>query len=119
MVDKAKLLAPRATTDSGMPEDDVEVPGIGTVRVRGLSRKEVLAVRKATDNDTAKIDGPRILVLERKMVAAAMLDPEMTEAEVAEWQDVSGAGEMEPVIEKIQKLSGLMEGAGKSGVQSV
>lgn len=95
------------------------MPGVGTVRVRGLSRDEVLVVRKATDNDAAKVDGPRILVLERKMIAAAMLDPVMTEAEVGEWQRAAPAGEIEPVVAKVQELSGMSEGAGKSGVQSV
>ena len=33
-VDLEKLLAPRADTATGLPEDDVEVPSVGTVRVR-------------------------------------------------------------------------------------
>lgn len=113
MLDKEALLKPR------LPEAEVEVPGVGPVRVRGLSRDEVLVVRKATDHDVAKVDGPRILVLERKMLAAAMLDPAMTEAEVGQWQKVAPAGEIEPVVDKVQELSGLAEGAGKSGVPSV
>lgn len=115
---KARLLKPRAETPSGMPEDDVEVPGIGTVRVRGLKRGEVIAQRKATDN-AESIDGPRTLVLERKMLAMALVKPEMTEAEVREWQEVSGAGEMDPVMRKVQELSNMDEGASKEAYKSV
>lgn len=109
-MDKELLFAPR------LPESDVEVPGLGTVRVRGLSRAEVMVVRKATD--TEQMDGPRALVLERKMLAAAMVDPELTEAEVGRWQQASTAGELEPVTRKIQELSGLLEGSAKEAVKT-
>lgn len=115
---KARLLGPRAQTTSGMSEDDVEVPGLGTVRVRGLSRFEILVARKATDNE-ANIDGPRALMLERKMVAAAMVDPPMTEAEVGTWQKVGSANEIGVVVDKIRELSGLDEGAPKEAYKSV
>jgi hypothetical protein len=106
---KARLLKPR------LPEADYEIPGSGTVRVRGLSRVEVLVQRKATDSE-ANLDGPRALVLERKMLALAMVDPQLTEAEVGQWQAAAGAGELQPLVELIQELSGLAEGAPKSGV---
>jgi hypothetical protein len=107
-MDKDQLLKPR------LPEADVEIPGVGTVRVRGLSRDEVLVVRKATDD--AYLDGPRALTLERKLLAAAMLDPQLTEAEVGQWQKSAPAGELRPVVEKIQELSGMGEEAPKSGL---
>jgi hypothetical protein len=106
---KESLFKPR------LPEDDVDLPGIGTIRVRGLSRAEVMVMRKATDT-ADNLDGPRVLVLERKMIAAAMVDPELTEAEVGQWQTAATAGELEPVTDRIQELSGMVEGAGKSGV---
>ncbi|HEX6969408.1 MAG TPA: hypothetical protein VF174_11455 [Micromonosporaceae bacterium] len=108
MVDKDMLLKPR------LPEADVDIPGVGTVRVRGLSRDEVLVVRKATDAE--HVDGPRALTLERKLLAAAMVDPQLSEAEVGRWQQSAPAGELQPVVEKVQELSGLDEGAAKSGV---
>jgi len=111
-VDKELLLKPR------LAEDDVEIPGVGTVRVRALSRAEVLLVRKATDNADS-IDGPRALVLERKMLATAMVDPVLTEAEVGQWQEASGAGELEPVTYRIQELSGMLEGSAKAAYKSV
>lgn len=99
---------------SGPPQADVEIPGLGTVTVRGLTRVEVLSVRKATDNDPAAVDGPRLLVLERKLIAAGMVEPEMSEADVHRWQDVAPAGQLEPITEKIQELSGLLEGSDKA-----
>jgi hypothetical protein len=93
-VDKDLLLKPR------LAEADVEIPDVGTVRVRALSRAEVLLVRKATDNADS-IDGPRALVLERKMLATALLDPVLSESEVGEWQKVSAAGELEVVVWRI------------------
>lgn len=107
-MDKELLLKSR------LPEDEVDVPGVGKVRVRGLTRAEVLMVRKATDDE--HMDGPRALVLERKLLAKAMLDPVLTEAEVGAWQDCAAAGEMEPVINRVQELSALVKGASKSGV---
>lgn len=106
-MDKDLLLKPR------LAEEDVPIPGVGTVRVRALSRGEVMAARKATDDNP---DGPRLLTLERKMLALAMVDPKLTESEVGEWQKAAGAGELDIVTEVVQRLSGLDKGADKSGV---
>lgn len=110
-MDKDLLFKPR------LPEADVDLPGVGTVRVRGLTREEVFLVRKATDD--AQMDGPRILVLERKLLAKAMVDPPLTEAEVGRWQEASVAGELGPVVDTVQRLSGIFEGAAKRGVPGV
>lgn len=111
------LLAKRADTASGLPEDDVEVPFLGGwVTVRGLRRDEVIGVRQAADNDPQTLDGKRVLVLERKMMALAMIQPRMSESKIAQWQTTAVAGELTPVTDKIQELSGMTEGASKSGV---
>jgi hypothetical protein len=107
-VDLEKLLAPRADTATGLPEDDVEVPSMGTVRVRGMSREEVFETQKAKDTQAH----------ERKILRIAMVDPPMTEGQAALWQKVSPAGEIEPVVDKIRALSGLDEGADKSELRS-
>lgn len=99
-----------------LSEAEVDIEGIGTVRVRALSRAEVLAVRKATDDE--HMDGPRVLTLERKLLAAAMVDPVMTEAQVGEWQRIAPAGELQPVVRKIQELSGMLEDAAKAAYKS-
>ncbi|HEV8568984.1 MAG TPA: hypothetical protein VGQ92_18200 [Actinoplanes sp.] len=101
-MDKETLLKPR------LPEDDVEIPGVGTVRVRGLSRGEVL-----------RGQGLKGVDLEAYMLAAGMVDPPMTRDEVKQWQAASPAGELEPVTDVISRLSGLDEGAAKSDVPEV
>lgn len=112
---KAKLLGKRADTASGLPEDAVPVEGMGTVLVRGLSRGEVFAMQKARADGGIKTED----AWERRMLSIGLLEPAMTEEEVGEWQRVSPAGEMEPVGEKIRELSGLSEGADKSGLPEI
>lgn len=100
-MDKDALLAPR------LPEDDVDIPGVGTVRVRGLSRDEVLAAQNESDNLPA---------FERRLISCGMVDPQLSVAEAGRWQLGSPAGEIEPVIDRIRALSGLGGDASKSGV---
>lgn len=99
-VDKAALLAPR------LGEGVHEISGVGAVKIRGLSRAEVLEVR--TLPDTAAAD--------RLMVSRALLDPTLTEDEVGAWQKTSPPGEIEALTTAIVELSGMGGGASKSGV---
>lgn len=102
-VSKDQLFTTRLT------EEDVEIPGIGKVRVRALSRAEVLAFRNRTVQDVTE--------MERALVAAGMVDPKLTEDEVLKWQEASAAGELEPVTRTISRLSGMDEGAAKEAVK--
>jgi hypothetical protein len=86
-----------------LPEAEVEVPNVGTIRVRALSRDEALKVRSSAD----------VATIERRMIAAACLDPVLTVDEVKRWQLASPAGELEPITEKITELSGMTDGAAK------
>lgn len=103
-VDKAALFTRRLT------EEDIELPGVGTIRVRALSRAEALQV---TDKKMP------VELMEQKLLSMAMVDPVMSEQDVRAWQEAAGAGELEPVTEVIQRLSGLRKEAAKSGVQGV
>lgn len=96
-VNKEKLFTKR------LAEDDVEVPGIGTFRVRELSRAEVLII--------AKIEG--WAAKERKMISLASLDPVLTEREVGQWQEATGNDELDIISTKIAEMSGMVEKAGK------
>lgn len=84
----------------------------GELVVRRLFRAEVLrlkAARASGDLDIAEY--------EAEMVAAALVQPEMTPAEVAVWQTADKAGGLlRKVTEAIVELSGLQEGADKSSV---
>lgn len=89
-------------------EEAVELAGVGTVRVRGLSRAEMLLATKDESKDTA--------AMERTMLSMAMVDPPMSEAEVGRWQAASPANEMKPVVDMVNQLSGTRRGADKSSV---
>lgn len=100
-MDKALLFKPR------LPEEDVEIEGVGTVRVRGLSRIEAIHVQAAKGAEQ-----------ERRILALGMVDPAITEDEAREWQKASAAGEIERVAGRITVLSGLAEDSAKSAYKS-
>lgn len=97
-IDKATLLG------ATFAEEDVEL-SIGTVRVRGLSRAEVLryqgSVRDAVE-------------FEVQLLAAALVDPALTVDEVRELLDKIPAGVLEPLTDVIKRLSGMEPGAAKA-----
>lgn len=103
-MDKELLLKPR------LPEEDVELPGLGAVRVRGLSRGEVMVGQKRN------LGG---VELERYVISIGLVEPALSEAEVGQWQDGSPAGELEPVTRAIQRLSGMEEKADNAAFKSV
>lgn len=102
-MDKELLFKPR------LPEADVDLPGVGTVRVRGLSQAEAHMVEQ-TKGTQAR---------ERKILALGMVDPELTEAEVGQWQKAAPAGEVTRAALKVAELSGMLEGADKAAFQGV
>lgn len=101
MMDKEKLFTPR------LPEADVEIPGVGTIRVRALNRAEVLIVEGVKSLDAK----------DRKLISLGMVDPALTEAEAGRWQKASPAGELEPVTVKIAELSGMLPDSAKEAVK--
>lgn len=101
-MDKALLFAPR------LAQAEVEIPGVGTVTVRGLSRFEMVGVQKLQEKG--------VLVHERAILAMGMVDPAMTEDDVAQWQKASPAAEINEVAKKINELSGIGKAAAKSDV---
>lgn len=102
------------TAAAPLDEADVPVRG-GRVRVRALTRGEVMRVRSQVKSIEDAIK--RSAELERKMLARAMVNPQMTVPDVERWQENSAAGEIEPVVQKVQELSGLLEGTAKEAYQ--
>jgi hypothetical protein len=100
------LLAKRAQTDSGFPEDWVPIPGLGHVHLRGLSRRETMYINKVAGGNGLKI--------EQITIARALLQPKMSEEDVAAWQAVAGPGELDAVTGKVMELSGKAPGAAKA-----
>lgn len=83
----------------------------GVVVVRPLSRAEVLALK------AERAAGMTLGEFEAHMVSHALVHPEMTAGEVSRWQAADKAGgDLERVVNKITEISGLGEGADKSGV---
>jgi hypothetical protein len=85
-----------------LPTDIVAVAG-HEVKVRGLSRAE--AIKLATF-------GGDLDLVENFMVACGV---GVTDDEAAEWRNTTPPDVVEPVLERIAELSGLVEGAQKSG----
>lgn len=93
MIDKDQLLKAR------LHEEEVDIPGVGSVRVRALSRQEALILK---DKEMAYEE------MELKLLSMAVVEPVLTEDEVRQWQAASPAGELEPVTDAIQRLSGMV-----------
>lgn len=96
--------------DSETPREDLKLSR-GMVCVRGLTRGEVFIMQKA--KESGRLKGAELW--ERRLIATALVAPEMTEAQVAVWQqrDIAG-GDVEELTKAITRLSGLNEGADKS-----
>lgn len=99
-------------TQPRLQGEEIEIPGVGTVLVRALSRHEMLTASKAAESGGA-------LAMEREMISYALLEPTMTVDQVAEWQKASPASEMMPIVHKINALSGIGKGAEKSDLPPV
>jgi hypothetical protein len=93
-------------------EIPIDIPGVvsGTVLVRALTRGEVLK-GQTTHKGVAAI--------ERFMLATAMVDPVMTEDDIAAWQRHALAGELDPVANKVQAMSKMIEDADKEQYKSL
>lgn len=113
-MDKELLFKPR------LQEADVELPGVGTVRVRGLTQEERGECVREGDIDA---EGNPVIskgaAIARRLIAKAMIDPPMTLNDVDAWQRAAPAGELDQVALKVQELSGMLPGATKEAYKSV
>lgn len=109
----AFLTSKRETgTTSGFREDDVIVPtpaGPLRVRVRGLSRQEVIHVQNTKG----------VASVEALTLSLGLLEPKMTVDQVKAWQKVSEGGEMEPVTQRIGELSGMLKDSRKDAIKEM
>lgn len=101
MIDRDVLLKAR------LPEETVELPGVGEVRVRALSRAEVIDLQE--NRDKRGQVGTEVFCLARGIV-----DPALSEEDARQLLDVSAGAELQPAVDAIMRLSGLTEGAQKS-----
>jgi hypothetical protein len=103
-VDKNVLL------NQTVPSGPVDIPGIGTVTVRGMTRYEMQMLGKIEAGDEVK---------ERKILAMTMVDPTMSEGDVEAWQMCSPAGQINRVAMEVNRLSGIGRDAEKEAYKSV
>lgn len=90
--------------------EDVSLTGGGKVLVRGLSRYEYMLASKVMADGSADVAG-----FEVKVTFFGLLEPKLSEAQVAAWQKSPGAfSDFQAVHEAVMRLSGLREGADKS-----
>lgn len=105
MTMKERLLANRVADKTAT----VTIEGVGDITIRALSRHELMEAESKGG----------MLAQERYLVSRALVEPAMTEAEVGQWQTMSLPGEINVVSRRINELSGITEGADKSGVDQV
>ncbi|MGA5306517.1 hypothetical protein [Micromonospora taraxaci] len=103
-MDKSALFQPRC------PEADVELPGVGTVRVRGLTRAQIIDIAKGTN------DGKD---MEPLSLSWAFVDPQLTEDEVRQWTQAATFGEVETINKVVNELSGIAGRADKEAYKSL
>jgi hypothetical protein len=99
-MDKELLLKAR------IPEYEYEIPGVGSIVIRPMTREEMHTITGRNKKDTLRG--------EVQVLAACMVDPKLSEDEVAQWQRSSPSGELSKIVNKIMELSGLTEDADKS-----
>lgn len=91
--------------------EDVILPSGKRVRLRGLSRHELIFNGKGTD-DAA--------LVERRNVKCCLLIPKLSMDQIEQWQRGSIAGgDFKVLSEVIRDGSGLQQGADKSAVSAV
>lgn len=87
-------------------EELLTLPSGGQVRVRGLSRNEALKLQD--------LDG--VQERDNYVVMVGLVEPALSAADVEAWADApGGAGDIVEISQAIARLSGMSEGAGKSG----
>lgn len=86
--------------------EDVTLPSGKVVRLRGLSRHELMFNNKGTEDPA---------VIEARNVKSCLVEPKLTIVQVEQWQRRSLAGgDFKVLSEHIRELSGIGEGADKS-----
>lgn len=96
--------------EAALPEAEVVIPGVGEVMVRGLTRHEVLALAALKDDQCA---------LEQRIVHLGLVDPALSEDDVAAWFLSAPAGYTDLIVDEVSRLSAMSKEAPKSGLPGV
>lgn len=88
--------------------EDFDWPGVGTVRIRPLTRAEAVEVQ---GKDIPMIE------LEKLFLSKALVEPKMTEADVSQFLNQVAAGTVQPLVERIAEISGMKAERPKEAVK--
>ncbi len=88
--------------------EDVELPDGRVVRVRGLTRYELLLNGRGAEGNAQ--------LIEARHLATCMVAPPVTIDQAEQLQRETGPMYLLPIMTTIRRLSGLDEGAAKSGL---
>lgn len=89
---------------------DVTLPNGKVVKVRGLTRHELFANGRGTEDNN---------VIEVRNLVSCMVEPKLTLPQAEAWHRAASVKTLQLVQDKIRELSGLAEGADKSDVAEV
>lgn len=94
------VISKEALLKGGLPEETVTIAGLGTVRIRSLSRAEFMRVREY-DKEGWEIG----------VVTCGLVEPALTEDEVRDWRTVVAPKVFDDVAGEVIRLSGLRTAA--------
>lgn len=103
-----EIVSKEALTTSRLRGEIFPVPGVGNVRIRSLSRAEALQLEHAGSEATKQA----------MIVKFGVAEPALTIAEVNDWFEAAGAGELQGLLDRLAELSGLKEEAPKAAYKS-
>jgi hypothetical protein len=102
-MDKAALLA------MSVPTEEFEIEGVGIITLRGMTRYEMMLVFKRQES-TGELSA------EQFSLSIGIVDPKMTEDDIAAWQKVAPGGLLNKIAMRVNALSGIGKDAAKSDV---
>ncbi len=100
LVDKAALLA-----DEEFEIEVHTIPGMGEIKVRSLSRAELMRV--------GQLGSDKISEAEAYMVSRGCVEPKFTVDDVKKWQKLPKGVHLDALVEKLNQMSGVEDEAGK------
>jgi hypothetical protein len=81
----------------------------GEVVVRGLNRNEAIVLQQEREGIAGR---------DNYLIATGLVDPVMSEEDVAAWAESGAAGDLVDVSRAINRLSGLAAASGKEATKS-
>lgn len=103
MLSRAEILARK------VGHQVVDIPSGGQVTIRPITRNEALRMHSL-------VEAGEVATGDDYLISTALVDPEMSIEDVAQWGDTAPAGDLVALSEAVARLSGMTAGAPKSGV---